>query len=220
MAERGRLGLAGAPAALNTPVPMNLFATWEVDGSSPSCVPRYAAARPPLCSRAHLPATRDWLPGASRLGPHSGPASRGPPLGTVPPGPPTPGSPPGKVHPGTSTGNRSPRDHHLGPAPGLSTPESPRGPSTRGSHPGPSPLRPTSGHAPSLRATPAAWMVPEVRVPCCGGSGRISQALRTCEALPGAHLVGSPLTSLHLPRCGAGGADLGCLLSPPGTISF
>ncbi|XP_024897901.1 phosphofurin acidic cluster sorting protein 2 [Pteropus alecto] len=27
-------------AALNTPVPMNLFATWEVDGSSPSCVPR------------------------------------------------------------------------------------------------------------------------------------------------------------------------------------
>ncbi|XP_054423763.1 phosphofurin acidic cluster sorting protein 2 isoform X2 [Pteronotus mesoamericanus] len=40
MAERGRLGLAGPPAALNTPVPMNLFATWEVDGSSPSCVPR------------------------------------------------------------------------------------------------------------------------------------------------------------------------------------
>ncbi|XP_074182852.1 phosphofurin acidic cluster sorting protein 2 isoform X4 [Rhinolophus sinicus] len=40
MAERGRLGLAGAPAVLNTPVPMNLFATWEVDGSSPSCVPR------------------------------------------------------------------------------------------------------------------------------------------------------------------------------------
>ncbi|XP_036138056.1 phosphofurin acidic cluster sorting protein 2 isoform X3 [Molossus molossus] len=40
MAERGRLGLAGGPAALNTPVPMNLFATWEVDGSSPSCVPR------------------------------------------------------------------------------------------------------------------------------------------------------------------------------------
>uniref|UniRef100_A0A8C2VUX0 Phosphofurin acidic cluster sorting protein 2 n=1 Tax=Chinchilla lanigera TaxID=34839 RepID=A0A8C2VUX0_CHILA len=30
----------GAPGALNTPVPMNLFATWEVDGSSPSCVPR------------------------------------------------------------------------------------------------------------------------------------------------------------------------------------
>uniref|UniRef100_A0A2I3TUE0 Phosphofurin acidic cluster sorting protein 2 n=1 Tax=Pan troglodytes TaxID=9598 RepID=A0A2I3TUE0_PANTR len=29
-----------APGALNTPVPMNLFATWEVDGSSPSCVPR------------------------------------------------------------------------------------------------------------------------------------------------------------------------------------
>ncbi|XP_049646496.1 phosphofurin acidic cluster sorting protein 2 isoform X5 [Suncus etruscus] len=40
MAERGRPGLAGAPGALNTPVPMNLFATWEVDGSSPSCVPR------------------------------------------------------------------------------------------------------------------------------------------------------------------------------------
>ncbi|XP_053522007.1 phosphofurin acidic cluster sorting protein 2 isoform X1 [Artibeus jamaicensis] len=40
MAERGRLGLTGPPAALNTPVPMNLFATWEVDGSSPSCVPR------------------------------------------------------------------------------------------------------------------------------------------------------------------------------------
>lgn len=56
MAERGRLGLAGAPAALNTPVPMNLFATWEVDGSSPSCVPRYAAALRALCSRAHLPA--------------------------------------------------------------------------------------------------------------------------------------------------------------------
>ncbi|XP_040598273.1 phosphofurin acidic cluster sorting protein 2 isoform X5 [Mesocricetus auratus] len=40
MAERGRLGLPGTPGALNTPVPMNLFATWEVDGSSPSCVPR------------------------------------------------------------------------------------------------------------------------------------------------------------------------------------
>ncbi|XP_058511288.1 phosphofurin acidic cluster sorting protein 2 isoform X2 [Ochotona princeps] len=40
MAERGRFGLPGAPGALNTPVPMNLFATWEVDGSSPNCVPR------------------------------------------------------------------------------------------------------------------------------------------------------------------------------------
>ncbi|XP_075386674.1 phosphofurin acidic cluster sorting protein 2 isoform X2 [Tenrec ecaudatus] len=41
MAERGRPGLPGpAPGALNTPVPMNLFATGEVDGSSPSCVPR------------------------------------------------------------------------------------------------------------------------------------------------------------------------------------
>ncbi|XP_055969642.1 phosphofurin acidic cluster sorting protein 2 isoform X4 [Sorex fumeus] len=40
MAERGRPGPGGAPGALGTPVPMNLFATWEVDGSSPSCVPR------------------------------------------------------------------------------------------------------------------------------------------------------------------------------------
>ncbi|KAM6201636.1 phosphofurin acidic cluster sorting protein 2 [Rhynchocyon petersi] len=41
MAERGRPGLPGPePGALNTPVPMNLFATGEVDGSSPSCVPR------------------------------------------------------------------------------------------------------------------------------------------------------------------------------------
>ncbi|ELK30998.1 Phosphofurin acidic cluster sorting protein 2 [Myotis davidii] len=28
------------PAALNTQVPMNIFATWEVDCSSPTCVPR------------------------------------------------------------------------------------------------------------------------------------------------------------------------------------
>ncbi|XP_037359998.1 phosphofurin acidic cluster sorting protein 2 isoform X2 [Talpa occidentalis] len=40
MAERGRPGLAGAPGVLDTPVPMNLFAAWEVDGASPSCVPR------------------------------------------------------------------------------------------------------------------------------------------------------------------------------------
>lgn len=60
MAERGRLGLAGAPAALNTPVPMNLFATWEVDGSSPSCVPRYAAAAGALFPRA--PAGRPGPP--------------------------------------------------------------------------------------------------------------------------------------------------------------
>ncbi|XP_033984967.1 phosphofurin acidic cluster sorting protein 2 isoform X3 [Trematomus bernacchii] len=40
MAERsGRLSFAGS-AALNRPVPMNLFATWEIDGSSPNCVPR------------------------------------------------------------------------------------------------------------------------------------------------------------------------------------
>lgn len=71
MAERGRLGLAGAPAALNTPVPMNLFATWEVDGSSPSCVPRYAAARPaalfPRAPAAHPgPSIRDGPPRSSR----------------------------------------------------------------------------------------------------------------------------------------------------------
>uniref|UniRef100_A0A4W3JNG1 Phosphofurin acidic cluster sorting protein 1-like n=1 Tax=Callorhinchus milii TaxID=7868 RepID=A0A4W3JNG1_CALMI len=39
MAERGRVALvpgSGAPK----PVPMNLFATWEIDRSSPSCVPR------------------------------------------------------------------------------------------------------------------------------------------------------------------------------------
>ncbi|XP_070984286.1 phosphofurin acidic cluster sorting protein 2-like [Oncorhynchus clarkii lewisi] len=39
MAERsGRLSLGGG--GLNRPVPMNLFATWEIDGSSPSCIPR------------------------------------------------------------------------------------------------------------------------------------------------------------------------------------
>ncbi|XP_042186246.1 phosphofurin acidic cluster sorting protein 2 isoform X9 [Oncorhynchus tshawytscha] len=39
MAERsGRLSFGGG--ALNRPVPMNLFATWEIDGSSPSCIPR------------------------------------------------------------------------------------------------------------------------------------------------------------------------------------
>ncbi|XP_040268763.1 phosphofurin acidic cluster sorting protein 2 isoform X2 [Bufo bufo] len=37
MAEKGRLSF---PGALNRPVPMNLFATWEIDGSSPSCIPR------------------------------------------------------------------------------------------------------------------------------------------------------------------------------------
>uniref|UniRef100_A0A3P9K1K0 Phosphofurin acidic cluster sorting protein 2 n=1 Tax=Oryzias latipes TaxID=8090 RepID=A0A3P9K1K0_ORYLA len=39
MAERsGRLSFGSG--ALNRPVPMNLFATWEIDGSSPNCVPR------------------------------------------------------------------------------------------------------------------------------------------------------------------------------------
>uniref|UniRef100_A0A3Q3K9L8 Phosphofurin acidic cluster sorting protein 2 n=1 Tax=Monopterus albus TaxID=43700 RepID=A0A3Q3K9L8_MONAL len=40
MAERsGRLSFPGS-GALNRPVPMNLFATWEIDGSSPHCIPR------------------------------------------------------------------------------------------------------------------------------------------------------------------------------------
>ncbi|XP_069494836.1 phosphofurin acidic cluster sorting protein 2 isoform X2 [Ambystoma mexicanum] len=39
MAERSRLSFPGT-GALNRPVPMNLFATWEIDGSSPSCIPR------------------------------------------------------------------------------------------------------------------------------------------------------------------------------------
>ncbi|XP_037550587.1 phosphofurin acidic cluster sorting protein 2 [Nematolebias whitei] len=40
MAERsGRLSFPGGGAP-NPPLPMNLFATWEVDGSSPNCVPR------------------------------------------------------------------------------------------------------------------------------------------------------------------------------------
>ncbi|XP_028916762.1 phosphofurin acidic cluster sorting protein 2 isoform X1 [Ornithorhynchus anatinus] len=40
MADRGRLSFPAGAGALNTPVPMNLFATWEIDGSSPNCVPR------------------------------------------------------------------------------------------------------------------------------------------------------------------------------------
>ncbi|KAM9477904.1 phosphofurin acidic cluster sorting protein 2 isoform 3-T3 [Clarias gariepinus] len=42
MAERsGRVSFPGSGGALNTPpLPMNLFATWEIDGSSASCVPR------------------------------------------------------------------------------------------------------------------------------------------------------------------------------------
>uniref|UniRef100_A0A672SJW4 Phosphofurin acidic cluster sorting protein 2-like n=1 Tax=Sinocyclocheilus grahami TaxID=75366 RepID=A0A672SJW4_SINGR len=40
MAERsGRLSFPGS-GGLNRPVPMNLFATWEIDGSSPNCIPR------------------------------------------------------------------------------------------------------------------------------------------------------------------------------------
>ncbi|XP_039597923.1 phosphofurin acidic cluster sorting protein 2 isoform X1 [Polypterus senegalus] len=40
MAEKSsRLSFPGS-VALNKPVPMNLFATWEIDGSSPSCIPR------------------------------------------------------------------------------------------------------------------------------------------------------------------------------------
>uniref|UniRef100_A0A8D2Q1Q0 Phosphofurin acidic cluster sorting protein 2 n=1 Tax=Zosterops lateralis melanops TaxID=1220523 RepID=A0A8D2Q1Q0_ZOSLA len=40
MAPRSRLSFPGGTGALGRPVPMNLFATWEIDGSSPSCVPR------------------------------------------------------------------------------------------------------------------------------------------------------------------------------------
>ena len=116
MAERGRLGLAGAPAALNTPVPMNLFATWEVDGSSPSCVPRYAA-RPPLCSRAHLPA-----PGTGPRGPRARAPARActlaRPPGTCTPGPPS-GPCTGTVHPGVPAWDRPPWDSHRRPAPGA-----------------------------------------------------------------------------------------------------
>ncbi|XP_054651576.1 phosphofurin acidic cluster sorting protein 2 isoform X2 [Dunckerocampus dactyliophorus] len=40
MAERsGRLSFPGS-GNVNRPVPMNLFATWEIDGSSPNCIPR------------------------------------------------------------------------------------------------------------------------------------------------------------------------------------
>ncbi|NXX95214.1 PACS2 protein, partial [Centropus bengalensis] len=39
-AERSRLSFPSGAGALGRPVPMNLFATWEIDGSSPSCVPR------------------------------------------------------------------------------------------------------------------------------------------------------------------------------------
>ncbi|XP_072485780.1 phosphofurin acidic cluster sorting protein 2 isoform X4 [Notamacropus eugenii] len=40
MAEKGRPSFPVGPGALNTPLPMNLFATWEIDCSSPTCVPR------------------------------------------------------------------------------------------------------------------------------------------------------------------------------------
>ncbi|NXJ79436.1 PACS2 protein, partial [Trogon melanurus] len=40
ISERSRLSFPGGTGALGRPVPMNLFATWEIDGSSPSCVPR------------------------------------------------------------------------------------------------------------------------------------------------------------------------------------
>lgn len=32
--------VCGSAGSGSTPVPMNLFATWEIDRSSPSCVPR------------------------------------------------------------------------------------------------------------------------------------------------------------------------------------
>ncbi|KAK2540421.1 hypothetical protein Q9233_001293 [Columba guinea] len=41
-AERSRLSFPGGAGALGRPVPMNLFATWEIDGSSPSCVPSHS----------------------------------------------------------------------------------------------------------------------------------------------------------------------------------
>lgn len=34
-------GAAASGTSGPVPVPMNLFATWEIDRSSPSCVPRY-----------------------------------------------------------------------------------------------------------------------------------------------------------------------------------
>ncbi|MGH0132309.1 UNVERIFIED_CONTAM: hypothetical protein FKN15_050518 [Acipenser sinensis] len=49
MAEKtGRLSFPGS-GALNRPVPMNLFATWEIDGSSPSCIPSSASLSLPEC---------------------------------------------------------------------------------------------------------------------------------------------------------------------------
>ncbi|XP_045442477.1 phosphofurin acidic cluster sorting protein 2 [Pipistrellus kuhlii] len=39
-ASSSTAGLAHSPTVLNTPVPMNLFSTWEVDCSSPSCMLR------------------------------------------------------------------------------------------------------------------------------------------------------------------------------------
>lgn len=37
-------GAAASGSSAPVPVPMNLFATWEIDRSSPSCVPRYRSA--------------------------------------------------------------------------------------------------------------------------------------------------------------------------------
>ncbi|KAI3367499.1 hypothetical protein L3Q82_026347 [Scortum barcoo] len=51
MAERsGRLSFPGS-GALNRPVPMNLFATWEIDGSSPNCIPRLRAVHKPTMDK-------------------------------------------------------------------------------------------------------------------------------------------------------------------------
>ncbi len=41
MAGAGGSGSGAAGLGPIMPVPMNLFATWEIDRSSPSCVPRY-----------------------------------------------------------------------------------------------------------------------------------------------------------------------------------
>lgn len=86
------------------------------------------------------------------------------------PGPATgdlaPGSPPEAC-----TRDRPPRTCTRGPRPGQST----RNRSLWDPHSGPTPravaFAPHLGHAPSVRTTPDAWMVPEVLVPCSGGSG-------------------------------------------------
>lgn len=79
MSERGGLPRTGGvpsphmqpskPVSItsNRPVHMNLYATWEVDRSSPSCVPRYVCLsvsvstyiglleKPPLLNKPYLP---------------------------------------------------------------------------------------------------------------------------------------------------------------------